>query len=110
MKTTIKDFPKVAELIKSNERYNLYDYKLDHLVLSMTVLNPEQETRGHSHENIDEIYICIEGEGKIQVGEEEFDFKPGDMITIPPGDFHKVFNTTKNKLSFLSIFEKYERD
>jgi mannose-6-phosphate isomerase-like protein (cupin superfamily) len=109
MKTTIKKFPEIAELVKSNERYNLYDFKLEHLVVSMTVLNPEQETRGHSHDNVDEIYICTSGSGKIQVGEEEFDFKEEDIVTIPSGAFHKVVNPTTEKLIFLSIFEKYER-
>ena len=109
MKTTLDKFTEIAELTKSNERYELYDYKTDHLIVSMTVMNPHQETRGHEHEGVDEVYFCVEGEGKIQIGEEEFDFKPGDLLTIPSGAFHKVFNPGDEKLKFLAIFEKYER-
>jgi len=109
MKTTISAFPKIAKLVKSNKRYNIYDYTMDHLVISMTILNPQQETRGHEHKNIDEVYICIEGQGKIQVGEKNFVFKKNDIVTIPEGMFHKVINPAKKKLAFLSIFEKYKR-
>ena len=108
MKTTIDKFKEAAELVKSSERYEIYDYKTDHLTISMTVMKPNQETRGHEHEGIDEVYICTAGEGKIQVGEETFDFKKGDIVTIPSGAFHKVFNTGET-LEFLAIFEKYER-
>ena len=109
MKTTIKKFPEDVELVKSNERYELYDYKTDHLTISMTVMKPHQETRGHEHDNIDEVYICTGGTGRMQVGEAEFEFKEGDIVTIPSGAFHKVFNSSDEKLSFLAIFEKYER-
>ncbi|MFO7872206.1 MAG: cupin domain-containing protein [Candidatus Undinarchaeales archaeon] len=110
MKTNIDTFQEDVECVKSNERYDIHDYKTDKLIISMTVMKPHQETRGHDHEDVDEVYICTEGEGKMQVGEEELDFKKGDVITIPLGAFHKVFNPSDKELKFLAIFEKYERD
>ncbi len=109
MKTTINDFKKVAKLVKSNKRYDIYDYCMKDLVVSMTIMKPEQETRGHSHKNIDEVYICLEGKGEIEIEKKIYDFKENDIVTIPEGKFHKVKNKLKKKMAFLSVFEKYKR-
>lgn len=110
MKFNLKDFKENAELVRSNERYDLYDLKLEHLTVSMTVMKPQQETTGHSHNDIEEVYLCLEGKGKIQVGVETFDFSKNDLVVIPVGKFHQVFNQGKKKMVFLAIFEKYERN
>ena len=108
MKIPIKDFSKKAKLVKSDDRYFVYDLEMEDLVVSMTILHPKKETRGHSHEDAEEVYFFLEGNGEIQVGEERFKVKKGDLITIPRGNFHKVFNTGNKELIFLSVFEKYE--
>ncbi len=110
MKFKPEEFENVADLVLDNERYKVYDLKLEHLTVSITKLHPKKETRGHSHENIEEVYICFDGKGVIQIGEEKIPFEKGDIVTIPLGVFHRVFNTNSKKiLSFMAIFEKYER-
>jgi mannose-6-phosphate isomerase-like protein (cupin superfamily) len=79
------------------------------LVLSLTELKPTQETKGHSHEGVEEVYLFIQGQGKMQLGKEKFEVKKGDVVPIPDGVFHKVYNPTKDFLKFFCVFEKYER-
>ena len=79
MKFHLDDFNKVAQLVLDNERYKVYDMKLDHLTVSVTELHPGQETRGHKHDDIEEVYFCKEGMGKIVVGEETMLFERGDV-------------------------------
>src|SRR3989344_6879212 len=107
MKFKLDDFSKNAQLVLDNERYRVYDMKLEHLTVSVTELHAGQETRGHAHQEIEEVYFCKEGKGKIQVGEETLSFEKGDVVTIPLGAFHKVSNPAKNELVFLAVFEKY---
>lgn len=112
MKFNLKDlneFREEAELALSNDRYDIYDLKLEHLTVSITVLHAKKETRGHSHENIEEVYMCLGGSGQIQIGEEKIPFKEKDFVTIPMGKFHRVFNNSAKDLVFMAIFEKYER-
>lgn len=109
MRFKLEDFGKNAQLVLDNDRYRVWDMKLEHLTVSVTELHPGKETRGHSHDNIEEVYFCKEGKGKIQVGEETMPFEKGDVVTIPIGEFHKVFNPSKQELVFLAVFEKYER-
>lgn len=110
VKTTLDTFTEIAELVKSNETYDIHDYKMEHLVLSTTRLHPGKETRGHKHPGQEEeVYICLEGTGKLQLGEDTSAFSKGDLVTIPVGVFHKVVNDSLEDLVFLCIFEKYER-
>jgi len=105
----IIEYKEQAKLIRNNETYKVYDLlTLKDLNLSLTELNPGKETGGHSHKEADEVYVFIDGQGRIEVGEERIAVKGGDVVAIPGGKFHKVFNEGKNILIFWSIFEKYE--
>jgi mannose-6-phosphate isomerase-like protein (cupin superfamily) len=44
----------------------------------------------------------------MQLGDKRFDVKKDDIILIPARKFHKVFNTGKEDLVYICIFEKYE--
>lgn len=105
----IEEYKKVANLLRDNEIYKVYDLsELKDLTLSLTELYPQKSTTGHSHDTSDEVYIFIGGEGMIEVGKQNFKIKGGDVILVPRGDFHKVHNQGKETLSFWTIFEKYE--
>jgi oxalate decarboxylase/phosphoglucose isomerase-like protein (cupin superfamily) len=42
-------------------------------------------------------------------GENYYDVEPGDIVLIPDGDFHKVFNKGDEDLEFVCVFQKYDR-
>ena len=108
MKFSVNDFEKVGEVIRQTEVYKVMDIKkLEHLVISMTVLHPKKETKGHSHEGKEEVYFFREGSGTMQLDEEKFGVKAGDAVLIPAGSFHRVFNPGDSDLVFVCVFEKY---
>ena len=105
----ILEYKERAELIRDNETYKVYDlYTLKDLSLTLTELNPGKETYGHAHKEADEVYVFIDGEGRMEIGEDKIPVKAGSVGAVPGGKFHKVFNEGKGILSFWSIFEKYE--
>jgi mannose-6-phosphate isomerase-like protein (cupin superfamily) len=120
----IKEYKKLAKLIRDNEIYKVYDLPLlRNLTVSLTELNPRKSTTGHSHLEADEVYIFIKGRGVMKVDGKMLAIKSGDIILVPAGDFHKVYNKTptprgdrgpdqsvgsEKKLSFWTIFEKYK--
>ena len=105
----IKEYRQHANLIRDNELYKVYDFpKLKDLDLSLTELYPHKSTTGHSHDEADEVYVIISGQGTIEVGKKSSNIKTGDVIIVPRGDFHRVHNQGEENLSFWSIFEKYE--
>jgi len=108
VKLSIDGFEKAGRIVKKNDVYTVLDVsKLENLVVSMTVLHPGKETSGHSHKEADEVYFFVEGEGKMKIGNEKIEVGKGDIILIPGGSFHKVFNESGSDMKFLSVFEKY---
>jgi len=108
MNFNLKKFKKKAKLIRKSSRYSVYDLILDNLVSSITILHPQKETKGHSHPQAEEIYLCLEGKGIIQLNKKKSKIAAGDFIHIKKGTFHKVFNPENKDFIFLSIFEKYK--
>ena len=72
-----------GEIVKDNETYLLKDNKtLDKLVLSSTLLNPFKQTTGHNHSGQEEVYFFVSGTGTMEVDNEKFNVKPGDVTWI----------------------------
>jgi quercetin dioxygenase-like cupin family protein len=109
MKVSLENIEGV--IVKDNETYVLEDNNyLENLTLSRTVLKPKQSTRGHFHENQEEIYIFTSGVGIMTIGEEKYQALEGDTFLIPKGKFHRVENESEIwDCCFTCVFEKYDR-
>ena len=98
---------KDSKIIKQNKTYTLIDNTdLNGLIVSKTILHPLKETGGHNHEGQEEVYQFVSGKGTMVVGDIQFSVSAGDIILIPDGDFHKVWNTSKYEdLIFICVFD-----
>ncbi len=107
-KTSLEDFESAARTVKDNDVYKVLDIsRLEHLVVSMTVLHPGKKTSGHSHAEADEVYMFSAGAGEMRVDEAKMKVREGDIVLIPRGAFHRVSNTSAAELVFVCVFEKY---
>ena len=95
-----------SKIIKQNETYTLIDNTdLNGLIVSKTILHPEKSTTGHNHKGQEEVYQFVSGYGTMIVGEQVYLVGPGDVILIPDGDFHKVWNNSDTEdLVFVCVF------
>lgn len=64
-------------------------------------LQPGQATTPHFHPQTEEIYYILEGQGRMQIGQDVAMVGPGDAIAIPPGATHQITNTGDKTLLFL---------
>ena len=64
-------------------------------------LKPGQSQKPHSHAGADKIYYVIEGEARIQVGEEEQVAGAGRIVLAPSDVVHGVRNASSQPLSVL---------
>jgi mannose-6-phosphate isomerase-like protein (cupin superfamily) len=64
-------------------------------------LPPGARTTPHFHPRTEEIYYILEGTGRMTIGEDEQDVRPGDAIAIPPGEVHTIRCTSDQPLKFL---------
>lgn len=57
----------------------------------------------HSHDDIEQIIIVLEGEMAITIGEIDYRLHPGDVAVIPPATPH-VGHSTGSDVVFLEVF------
>ncbi len=81
-----------GEIVKEDSRYTVKDNTLlNNLVLSSTNLHKNKSTTGHKHAGQEEIYMFLQGSGKMELGSYgTFDVSAGDIIQIEDGEFHRV--------------------
>ena len=101
---TVKDIG--GDVIKDNDQYLLKDNKFgDKLILSSTFLRANQSTNGHEHKGQEEVYFFVDGQGQMEIDDNKFDVKAGDVICIEDGEFHRVHNTGHYGLYFVCVFD-----
>ena len=94
-------------IVKKNEIYTVIDNtNLNGLVVSRTILHPDKQTTGHKHPGQEEVYHFIHGYGEMQIDDELLEVRTGDIVLIPDGAFHKVYNKSGwEDLTFLCVFD-----
>ena len=99
----IKDIGGV--IAKEDERYVVKDNTiLKNLVVSSTRMQPNKSTSGHKHEGQEEVYYFIEGTGRMEIDNNWFPVKPGDVVLIQDGVFHRVHSASE-ELYFVCVFD-----
>lgn len=58
-------------------------------------------TQEHYHVQAEEIYYITHGRGRVRIGEESREVRPGDAIAIRPGQKHKLWNLGSEPLRLL---------
>lgn len=72
-----------------------------HQSLAEAMVPPGGATTAHYHRRSEELYFFTAGRGRLRIGEEERDVRPGDCAVIPPGAEHKLHNTGPEPLRLL---------
>jgi oxalate decarboxylase/phosphoglucose isomerase-like protein (cupin superfamily) len=96
-----------------NEVLDDFNTEFKDIIVCMNTLYPGKVnsefkmTRGHSH-NVEEVYLVLKGKGKMIMGNKKIQIKKDDLITIPKNVWHRSINTGKEKLVFLTVFQKHK--
>jgi mannose-6-phosphate isomerase-like protein (cupin superfamily) len=69
--------------------------------LAEATLAAGTRTRRHYHARTEEIYVMLEGSGRMEVAGDERDVGPGDAILIPPRAWHEIEASAAGELRFL---------
>jgi len=69
--------------------------------LAEAIVPPGGQTTEHFHRASEEIYHFVSGAGRMRLGDEESDVRPGETVVIPPGTRHKLWNPGSEPLVLL---------
>ncbi len=94
-------------------RYCAHDEGIAHMILDTRHLEtlmflahaslaPGKKLSSHV-DPMEEIYIIQTGHGRMQVGQDSSEVKPGDAIHIPIGQLHELTNTGDEELTLLVV-------
>lgn len=67
------------------------------LSIGMVIVPPGTKGGRHSHQEAQEFWYVIEGKGRIQIGEEEGDIRPGHLIYGPAKTDHQIINDSEDE-------------
>lgn len=75
----------------------------DSSIVSSFIIQIKKNVKTHKHEKHAEHVFVIEGQGTMELGDEQFSIKQGDLIFIPANTFHSVETKSKIPLKVISI-------
>jgi mannose-6-phosphate isomerase-like protein (cupin superfamily) len=72
--------------------------------MSVTIVEaaPGSQQPLHAHPASTQVYLVVEGSGRMIVDGEEADVSRGDMVCIPPRARHAIRNTGDRTLTYVS--------
>lgn len=71
--------------------------------VSLAKLQPTLSYEKHDHQDHEELYYIINGNGKIKIGDEVARFRDGDIIYIPEKTGHSITNDGNEMVEFLAF-------
>jgi len=63
----------------------------------------------HNHYANEEMFLVLEGTGKIRIGRDTYSIRPGDVVACPAGGpetAHQIINTGDHELRYLAVSTK----
>jgi mannose-6-phosphate isomerase-like protein (cupin superfamily) len=63
---------------------------------------PGAEQRLHSHEDSEQVYVIVRGQGRMHLAGDEEDVGEGDLVFIPPATDHGIVNDGTETLVYVS--------
>ena len=73
------------------------------LKMGHTTIYATGRTTGHAHDDVEEVYYVVSGEGTMRVGDDEFPIRTGDAVYVPPGEHHTTYQTGNTPLTVVWV-------
>ena len=86
----------------SSERYCRVPIESTNGLVRLLCFEPGQSVALHCHPKSDELFLVVEGNGRITIEREEQDAEAGCMIRVPAGTAHQWIGGT-HRLVLLSV-------
>jgi quercetin dioxygenase-like cupin family protein len=68
---------------------------------SQAVFTAGQIARGHSHDDMWEVFFVRRGRGRISIDGVDHELEPGSCVVVEPGEWHEVSNPHHDDLILL---------
>lgn len=76
-------------------------FETERFFLDVYCLEPGQAQKPHAHAGSDKVYVVLEGEVEVRVGDETGTLRAGDAVLAPAGPDHGVTNRSSARAALL---------
>ncbi len=66
-------------------------------------LRPGQASTWHRHAEEEELYVLLEGRGRVRVEDETYELQPQDALLVEPHALRQIFNDTEDEALWLVV-------
>lgn len=74
-----------------------------HLGARLWRLRPSEASTRHRHFDQEELYVLLEGRGRIRVDDERLELSPMDSLRVSPDSVRQIFNDTETESLWLVV-------
>ena len=71
--------------------------------LSRHTIQAGMKSDYHDHEDVEQIYYFIKGNGKMLIDDQEYPVQAGDAVYLPPKTMHQLINDGEDDIEHLLI-------
>ncbi len=98
-------FSNLQSITQTNENFRHVLYSAEHSQLVLMSLAPGEEIGLETHEDGDQFFSFVHGEGKVKINATEYSVGEGDCIIVPAGAQHNVMNASQtDTLTLYTIY------
>ncbi len=72
-------------------------------MINWSTLLPGKSFRPHYHEAMDEVFIILDGEVEITIGDETQRLGKGDAVVVPENAVHSMRNLTDREVPYIAL-------
>jgi mannose-6-phosphate isomerase-like protein (cupin superfamily) len=76
-------------------------FQTERLFYDLYCLEPGQSQKVHSHAASDKVYLVLEGQPHVTIGDEERQLSPNDAVLAAAGQPHGVRNASQQRVVLL---------
>jgi len=87
---------------KIHENLGVKDGTIRFLGIWDTTLDRGAAVTPHAHDDVEEVYYILEGNGEMRIGDESRLVGAGDLIYIPPKKIHMLIQVGERPLRFIT--------
>lgn len=98
-----------VEAVAREHSDNKHIIRRDDLKMGLISVRPHNALSALTHDHEDQLHYALEGQGTIRMNDQEFELRPGNAVTIPPGVAHGVRNESDRPLRYLDTFIHWKK-
>jgi len=87
---------------KIHDNLGVKDGTIRFLGIWDTALDIGAAVTPHAHDDVEEVYYILEGNGEMKVGDESRRVGAGDLVYIPPKKVHMLIQVGEGPLRFIT--------